>query len=277
MARAHLADRTVLRISGADAEHFLQNLVTCDVETLADKSITFGALLTPQGKILFEFFVSRDGGAFLLDTGTAFAADLARRLTFYKLRANVSIEMTDMPVSAEWGEGIAGNDPRLVGFARRSFAAKSGADDYHAHRIANGLPELGHDFEPESVFPHEALMDQFARGGVDFRKGCYVGQEVVSRMQHRGTARRRFVHVSGASLPDMGAPVTADGRAIGTMGSSSGEYGLALIRLDRAAKAMATGTDILAGDAIVTASLPAFVSFGWPETEPFDEPSADDG
>ncbi len=273
MPGARLANRTVFRVSGSDAEHFLQNLVTCDVETLATGGLTFGALLTPQGKILFEFFVGREAGGFLLDTATIFAADLARRLTFYKLRANVSIETTGLPVSAAWGDGVEANDPRLAGFAHRSFAEVDGTDDYEAHRIVSGLPELGRDFDPESVFPHEALMDQFARGGVDFRKGCYVGQEVVSRMQHRGTARSRFVQISGNDLPVVGTPVTAESRAIGTMGSSVTGQGLALIRLDRAAEAMAAGTDILAGNAVITPSLPPFVSFDWPNTGP----AADDG
>ena len=227
-------------------------------------SLTFGALLTPQGKILFEFFVGRDETGFLLDTANAFATDLVRRLTFYKLRADVTVETADLTVSVTWGEGIESNDPRVRGFARRVFEPVDGGDDYDAHRIALGLPELGRDYEPETVFPHEALMDQFVRGGVDFRKGCYVGQEVVSRMQHRGTARSRFVQVSGARLPSMGTVVTADDRAVGTMGSSVGERGLALLRLDRVAKAVAAGTPIMAGDGIVTAALPAFVSFTWP-------------
>ncbi len=226
--------------------------------------LRFGALLTPQGKILFEFFVAGDGAGFLLDTASAFATDLVRRLTFYKLRADVTVEVTDLPVSVIWGDGVETNDPRLAGFTRRVFEPSDGGDDYDAHRIAHGLPELGRDYEPETVFPHEALMDQFVRGGVDFRKGCYVGQEVVSRMQHRGTARSRFVQVSGARLPSIGTVVTADDRAVGTTGSSVGERGLALLRLDRVAKALAAGTPIMAGDTVVTGSLPTFVSFTWP-------------
>ena len=278
MHSAHLTGRSVLRVSGGDAGHFLQNLVTCDVETLSVGEITFGALLTPQGKILFEFFITRDETSLLLDTPSRFAADLVRRLTFYKLRADVTIETTDHTVSAIWGAGVETNDPRLSGFARRTFEPADGAGDYDAHRIAHGLPELGRDFEPESVFPHEALMDQFARGGVDFRKGCYVGQEVVSRMQHRGTARRRFVQVQGDNLPTVGTPMTADDRAIGTMGSSIEGRGLALMRLDRAAKAMAAGTQLLAGSAMVATSLPAFVSFDWPTVGAgADAPDTNDG
>jgi hypothetical protein len=135
--------------------------------------------------------------------------------------------------------------------------------DYDAHRIALGVPEGGLDFLFGDSFPHDAAMDQLA--GVDFAKGCYIGQEVVSRMEHRGTARRRFVLATGtATLPSAGAPVTGGSKPIGVLGSSSGATGLALVRLDRTKDAMDAGTRIAAGSADVTLTLPAWAKYIWP-------------
>ena len=258
--------RSVVMIAGPEATHFLQNLITCDIESLQDEQSTFGALLSPQGKILFDFHVYRMADGFAFDIADAFAADFIRRMAFYRLRADVTITPSELQVI----EGTGNPDVRHADMGLRGIGEASDdlavAENHTARRISLCLPELGADYETGTTFPHEALMDQYALGGVDFTKGCYVGQEVVSRMQHRGTARSRFVSVTSPdALPPMGTEIRAGERAIGTMGSSSGKQGLALVRLDRAAKAMAEGIDITADGAGLSFALPDFATFGWPE------------
>ncbi len=270
LASAGLENRTVLRVAGDDAEHFLQNLLTCDVEVLKTGEATFGGLLTPQGKILFDFVIFQEEGGFLVDVSSTQAADLLKRLAFYRLRAAVTLEQTDLPVSVAWdGEDLtdAFPDPR-GGDVVRAFTRVETMGDWTAKRIALGWPECGADYAPETTFPHEALFDQFSGGGVAFEKGCYVGQEVVSRMQHRGTARSRFVQMKGDSdLPEMCTEVLAADRKIGTLGSSAGSSGLALVRLDRLAKAKAEGTPVTAAGIALSADLPPFVTFNWPDAQ----------
>ncbi|GGK32409.1 CAF17-like 4Fe-4S cluster assembly/insertion protein YgfZ [Salinarimonas ramus] len=292
MPVVHLADRAVLEVSGPQAASFLDGLVTCDVDAEGCASPLFGALLTPQGKILFDFLIHRvprggaegegeDGQAFLLDTPAAFAADLAKRLTFYRLRAKVAIAdvSAERAVLAGWdapppvGEAIvAGTDPRLADLGWRAIVPRSSVagladaqpQDYHAHRIACGVPEGGKDYLFGETFPHEALMDQVA--GVDFEKGCYVGQEVVSRMQHRGTARTRILPATYEDdlAPETGADVLAGERTIGKAGSSAGGRGLVMVRLDRVGDALAEGVEIRAGGRKLTLLRPRFVRFETP-------------
>ena len=206
MPVALLPDRAIVTVTGEEAENFLQGVVTCNVATLPEGEARLGALLTPQGKIQFDFLVSRIEGGFRLDTLAERAADLAKRLSLYRLRAKVAIAADPtVAVAAAWdgaqttAETARARDGRLGELGERfyasegAFSADATEADYHAHRIGLGVPEGGRDFAFADAFPHEALMDQL--GGVDFRKGCYVGQEVVSRMQHRGTARTRIVPV----------------------------------------------------------------------------------
>jgi hypothetical protein len=269
-----LSDRALIRIEGEDAAHFLQSIVTCDVTKLSEGQSAFGALLTPQGKILFDFFVVRTPDGFLLDAPAALSADLRKRLAFYRLRAKVTLEPADPGISvfAIWGgdsgpvDGMLTKDPRLEAMGHRLYGQT--APDlpegyYHAHRIAFGMPQGGVDFAYDDTFPHEALMDQY--GGVDFSKGCYVGQEVVSRMQHRGTARTRVVEVRAAQdLPPAGTEITGRDRSIGKMGSSSGMHGLAMIRLDRARAAMEEGVVIQCGGVPLVPSIQEWARFDWP-------------
>jgi folate-binding protein YgfZ len=282
MPIAQLADRGVVRVAGEDAKSFLDGLATCDLDRVAPGRPRYGGLLTPQGKILFDFIVfqAEDGG-YYLDCPKAQAADLVRRLGFYKLRAKVAVadSSAEFSVVAGWGDSTqptdamaAGDDPRLAALGWRAILARDFAgsigqqegEAYHAHRIALGVPEGGKDFVFGDAFPHEALMDQLH--GVDFDKGCYVGQEVVSRMQHRGTARTRIVPLvyldGSAAVP--GAEVTAGDRAIGTTGSAAGGRGLAMIRLDRAADALASGAPIHAGGRPVRLERPDWVTFEVP-------------
>ena len=265
---ALLDDRSLISISGEAATDFLQNLITCDVENLTVDSATFGALLTPQGKILFEFLVSKSDNGFLLDCRDDMRSALLKRLMFYRLRAAVDIEADDRKIFVTWGSDSS-RDPRHAGLGQRSYlkAVETNASkqDWHTLRISCGVPELGVDFLTSSTFPHEAMMDQYESAGVDFTKGCYVGQEVVSRMQHRGTARSRFVHVTGQTpLPVVGTEILSGEKTIGTMGSSYDKEGLALVRLDRAAAARDIGADITCKGVALELKLPLFFAGDWP-------------
>lgn len=265
---ALLDDRALLAVTGDVAKDFLQNLVTCDVEKLSIDQSTFGALLTPQGKILFEFLVTKTADGFLLDCRTDMRDDLLKRLMFYKLRAAVDLTKDERKVFASWGDPN-GTDPRAAMLGIRSYTdhadTNASCSDWHHHRISNGIPELGVDFISSSVFPHEAMMDQFTDAGVDFTKGCYVGQEVVSRMQHRGTTRSRFVQATGnAPLPELGTEIVASEKTIGKMGSSQGSNGLALVRLDRAASARDVGATISCAEVELELQLPSFFNGDWP-------------
>ncbi len=275
---ARLERRGVVAVGGRDAEQFLNDLVTADMTAGSGRAV-YAGLLTPQGKVLFDFIVFRDGDRFLFDLPRALVADFVKRLTFYRLRAAVTIEDMSMShsVLTAWGDtapdiaGIVAPDPRLAALGWRAIVfgdgeANASEADYDAHRIPLGVPEGGIDFAFGDAFPHDADMDQL--GGVDFKKGCYVGQEVVSRMEHRGTARRRFVIAAGAGpLPAAGTPIAAGDKPLGTLGSSADGTGLALVRLDRAKEAIDLGETIAAGDATLTLTIPPWARFGWPEGE----------
>ncbi|WP_119258819.1 YgfZ/GcvT domain-containing protein [Shinella zoogloeoides] len=273
MPSVTLSGRAFLRISGKDAETFLQNLITTNLPDLKEDEIRPGALLTPQGKILFDFLIRRDGpDAFLIETTEDQRDGLLKRLTMYKLRAAVDLAAAEGgAVTISWDAAEAGA-PRDVRFAKAGIdvsrrASDGGSDDtalYDALRIAAGLPEAGSDYALSDAFPHDVLLD--LSGGLSFRTGCYVGQEVVSRMQHRGTARRRPVIVTGeAPLPATGTELLAGGKPVGTLGSVSGTLGLAIARIDRVADAIAAGTPITADGAPVTVALPAWTGLTFPE------------
>ncbi|QKV18460.1 YgfZ/GcvT domain-containing protein [Oricola thermophila] len=270
--------RSVISVTGEDAEHFLQNLVTCDVTTIPAGSARACALLAPQGKVMFDFLIMPDGdGGYLIDIDGRLAADFLRRLTMYKLRAKVEIAEADESLAAiSWqddsttGGRIFADSrfPAELGVSRHYGAAPESADDaaeWTALRIAHGIAESGSDFEAGDAFPHDISLDQ--TGGVDFRKGCYVGQEVVSRMQHRGTARRRIVIVQAeTALPASGTALEAGGKTVGHLGSVAGNKALAIVRLDRAKAAMDAGTPITAEGLAVTLSLPPGVTYSWPDS-----------
>ena len=236
--RLHDETRTVLRLMGADVRPFLQNLVTNDVEKLAD-GIVYAALLTPQGKYLADFFLSAEEDAVLLDADAAQAPALMQRLSLYKLRADVTIEMTDRPVTLLWGaENLPGlPDPRHSGLGHRLYAASelgtpATPEDYAALRISLCIPAAGAELLPNDSF---ILEHRFAElNGVDFRKGCYVGQEVTARMKHKTELRKGLVRVTVAGAAEPGTPITtAEGKPAGTLHSVSGTQGLAYLRFDR--------------------------------------------
>ncbi len=272
MPAASLPDRALIQLSGADAEHFLHNLVTTDIAALPPGEAWPGALLTPQGKILFDFLIWRDGDGFVLDTAASQREALIKRLSMYKLRAAVEIvPLEPTGVTVAWGEDAdeAGLFDHRFAVAGVRVTRKSGAGQaevqqgYDALRVLAGIAESGPDFALQDAFPHDVLFDLI--GGVSFKKGCYVGQEVVSRMQHRGTARRRVVVVTAdAALPATGMELTAGGKPIGTLGTVAGNRGLAIVRIDRAGEAIATATPILAGDTAVALSLPAWSGLAFP-------------
>ncbi|TYO61186.1 folate-binding protein YgfZ [Bradyrhizobium hipponense] len=272
MKSAFLPDRGVVKVAGEDARNFLNGLVTTDIDRLKPGLGRFGALLTPQGKITVDFLITEasagHGGGFLIDCPKALADTLATKLKFYKLRAKVVVEnlSDELGVLAAW-DGKLATQPDL-GFAdprneelgyrilipedlKQKLSDLIGAElvdaaAYEAHRIALGVPRGGLDFMYSDAFPHETNMDRLA--GVDFDKGCYVGQEVVSRMQHRGTARTRSVKVllEGAA-PEAGATILAGDKPVGTIGSTADGRGIALVRIDRVADALDAGQPLTAG------------------------------
>ena len=289
MKAALLPDRGVVKVAGDDARSFLNGLVTANVTEMTPATPRYGALLTPQGKIIVDCLVAEasaeDGGGFFLDCPLALAGDLVQKLKFYKLRAKVTAEdlSESLGVLAAWdgnGQtecGLVYGDPRLPALGQRvilppSLAKEAAADlgaelvedrAYESHRIALGVPRGGFDFIYGDTFPHEANMDQL--NGVDFAKGCYVGQEVVSRMEHRGTARNRIVKINTEhNAPDAGIPVMAGDRQVGTTGSSAGNRGLAMLRLDRVADAQAASTPLTAGGVTLSVQRPEWARFAVP-------------
>jgi hypothetical protein len=289
MQAALLPDRGVVKVVGDDARRFLNGLVTNDVDKVAPGKPRFAALLTPQGKIIVDFIIAEapagDGGGFFLDCPRALAATLVERLTFYKLRAKVICEdlSNGLGVMAIWDGtadseyGLSYSDPRLSTLGCRVIlpphlaaeaaadlgAARADAEAYEAHRIALGVPRGGLDFMYGDTFSHEADMDQL--NGVDFDKGCYVGQEVVSRVEHRASARSRVVPIAYDEFaPSSGLPVMAGDKQIGTLGSTAKGHGLALMRLDRIEDALTAGKQLQAGGITIRAVKPAWATFGWP-------------
>jgi folate-binding protein YgfZ len=272
MGSAHLAwlkDRGVVSVSGADARKLLQGIITNDMDLLDAQPAMLAGLLSPQGKVLFEFLVVRTADGYLLETARDQTAALAKRLSMYRLRSDVRIEDVSEAhvVAALWGEDgeaacgaaiVRYLDPRDRAMGTRLLAPHGSdvpgvgasvtlveATDYDAHRIALGVPEGGKDYDFGDAFPHEASFDLI--GGVSFEKGCYIGQEIVARMEHRATLRKRLVRLSGAEALPAGRPdIVVGGAAIGRLGSVAGRQGLGLVRLDRVIEAVDKGKEITA-------------------------------
>lgn len=271
MSVVNRPDRVAIRVSGADAAKLLHDVLTAPVAAEAGPA-RWWALLSPQGKILAEGLIGWAEDAFWLDVGADVADDFFKRMRLYKLRAKAEIEDLRQTHAVGWTagttEGVLHDDARAPDLGKRVIADKAHASSWVAGdmaetaRVAAGIAEMGPDFSPDSTFPHDIGMDLL--GGVDFNKGCYVGQEVVSRMQHRGTARRRPVIVSG--LPDdaaKGAEVVCAGRTAGTIGTIAGGRAVGILRLDRISDPAACTI----GGKPVTLALPDWATYHFGESE----------
>ena len=284
---ALLEDRGVLEIKGEDSRDFPQDLITADVDKAGPKRALYGALLTPQGKYLFDFFVLRLGDAFYLESEKARLSQLAKRLLLYKLRAKISIaDVTEaFSVFALFGEGVFKKckleetegaarefdggllyvDPRTRAAGVRAFLpldatldvpgfAEAGTEDYDRFRMRLGLPDGSRDLTPEKSMLLDYGFDEL--NGIDWEKGCYVGQEVTARMKHRGLSRKRLFPVTLKGAPPApGTLVRMGGREVGTLTSVIGEIGLALLNLD----AVAAGEGLKAGEASLTPFRPEWM------------------
>ncbi len=266
-----LNDRAILRLSGDDRQGFLQGLITQDVDLLEEGGATFTSLLTPQGKILFDFFVINQGDHYLIDCNVDAAPALVKRLSLYKLRAKVKIEEAD-DVQVSWSltepsaDGIAFADPRLAALGWRMIAPKGATSDgqasslaaYHDCRITLGVPEFGSDFEGDDIFLLDVNYD--ALNGVSYKKGCFIGQEVTSRMKRKGQARKRtlIVEHEGGPLP-AGADITAGASTLGNVSSSTAGKSLARTRLDRWEKAAAAKESVICDGRELRLSVPEYL------------------
>ena len=286
---APLAARAALRIQGPDRIGFLQGLVSSDAAKIAPDRALHAGFLTAQGRFLHEFFMGAQGEAVLLDCEAARRDDLLRRLKIYKLRAKIELGPDDgFVVAAFWGEGAAASfglpdiagaaketaggivyvDPRLaqlgvralVPAARLAEIADGFAPDtreaYDALRLSHGVPDGSRDLAVEDALLLENGFEEL--GGVDFKKGCYVGQEVTARMKYRGLVKKRLVPVTiEGPAPAIGTPIHLDGADVGEMRSSAGSQGLALLRLEALEKPAA----LMAGDAKLVPHKPAWANF----------------
>ncbi|AHD08769.1 CAF17-like 4Fe-4S cluster assembly/insertion protein YgfZ [Phaeobacter gallaeciensis] len=238
-----MSNRRILRLSGAETRDFLQGLITNDVAKV-DQGLVYAALLTPQGKYLADFFVAADGEDLLLDVDESLAASLAKRLTMYRLRAKITIEETDLAVRRGTGPAPEGalEDPRHPDLGWRLYGAEAGDDDsnWDAIRVAHCIPETGIELGPDSYI----LEAGFERlNGVDFRKGCYVGQEVTARMKHKTTLRKGLATVAVTGEAPVGTEIRRADKPVGTLFTQAGNQAIAYLRFDRA------GDDMCAQDA----------------------------
>jgi len=249
-------NRAFLRLAGPDATSFLNNLVTQDVTRLSQERVLYASLLTPQGKVIADMFLWGGQEEIFIELDPSRAEDVLRRLSMYKLRANVAIENVSSSLSALWdakGFARAAADPRFPDGALgwraigAAFDLEDGSGHLDARRIALGTPDLARDAALEEVFALEALLEELH--GVDFQKGCFVGQENVSRMKRRATTRKKFCPVVfEGEPPPYGAAVRAGEAEFGSIRTGLAGRAIALLRLDRARDAIAKGEELRAGD-----------------------------
>lgn len=262
---ALLADRAVLAITGPDARNFLQGLVTNNVLKLSAHETLYAAFLSPQGKYWHDFFICAEGETLWMDHAASETAALIKRLSLYKLRAKVTLALTDLQLWAEWGDAITpSRDPRHPALGVRRILSKEETEkitptatlaDYHRHRIGLGVPEGQYDMIPDKSLPLEYGLE--ALHGVDFAKGCYIGQEVTARMKHRLAVRKCIFKVSGQeNLPAFGTPVLADTIEVGEMRSRAGNIGLAHLKYEVWNNAVTAGQTLMAANQKIMAFLP---------------------
>ncbi len=301
LCTAQLTDRGILAVTGDEARDFLQGLISNDIGQAAFDRAIYAALLTPQGKYLFDFFIIEHDEALLFDCEANRLTELVKRLSLYRLRAKVEFadRSDEFVVAALWGEGVADSleisnmpgaarlldagviymDPRLSNAGARAILPAAaqlaplealgftamGAENYDRHRLTLGLPDGSRDLTVDKAILMECGFEELH--GVDFEKGCFVGQELTARTKYRGLIRRRLLKVDvDGPLPGPGTPIMADGTETGEMRSGSGDMGLALLRLDRLAKAVVAGATLTAGDATITPVTPDWARL--PETGP---------
>lgn len=239
-----MSTRRIVRLTGADTDSFLQGLVTNDIRGL-DNGLVYAALLTPQGKYIADFFLKRDGDGVLLDVAEDLADMLIKRLSMYKLRADVTIGETDLHLQRGTGPAPQGAlpDPRHPDLGWRAYSPAAEADDgtdWDAIRVAHCIPESGIELTPDTYI----LEAGFERlNGVDFKKGCYVGQEVTARMKHKTQLRKGLQVVGIEGAAPVGTQITSEGKPAGTLFTQSGGQAIAHLRLDRA------GAEMQAADA----------------------------
>ncbi|SFP06878.1 CAF17-like 4Fe-4S cluster assembly/insertion protein YgfZ [Tranquillimonas alkanivorans] len=235
-------DRRVIAVTGNEARELLQDLVTNDVNRVSE-GLVYCALLTPQGKYLADFFLFERDGTLMLDVAEPMAGDLLQRLRMYKLRRDVAFEETDLKVRRGTGEAPEGAlvDPRHPAMGWRLYGAEGGDDgtDFDAIRVEHCIPEAGTELIANDTFILEAGFDRLH--GVDFRKGCYVGQEVTARMKHKTELRKGFATVEVEGEAPVGTDITAGGKAAGTLYTQAGGRGIAYLRFDRATGDMQAG------------------------------------
>jgi tRNA-modifying protein YgfZ len=241
----HAPDRVIWQVTGKDALPFLQGLVSNDVRPLAaGPGIVWAALLTPQGKYLADFFVVNTGQVLLIDIAHVIAAATQRRLMMYRLRADVQIAPIDMPVARGLGTPPAGAlpDPRHPALGWRAYGMAGGPPtiDWDAIRVAHLIPEAGRELIVEDSYILEQGFE--ALHGVDFRKGCYVGQEVTARMKHKTELRKGLAQVRLDGSAVEGTEITAEGKAVGTLHTVAGDKALAYLRFDRTNGPMQAGS-----------------------------------
>lgn len=236
-------DRKILRVTGEDSEDFLQNLVTNDVAGLA-RGLVYTALLSPQGKYLADFFLVPAPDAILIDVKSVLAAGLLQRLSMYKLRANVAVEAVDMPVTRGLGSAPEGAfpDPRDPALGWRAYGIEGTASttNWDALRVAHMIPETGIELRPDETYILEAGFERLH--GVDFRKGCYVGQEVTARMKHKTELRKGLARLTVEGDAEPGDTITADDKEVGVLHTRAGNRALAYLRFDRVRDEMTAGT-----------------------------------
>ncbi|MCB1516414.1 MAG: folate-binding protein YgfZ [Hyphomicrobiaceae bacterium] len=271
MSPIHLTDRKVVEVSGEEADHFLSNLLTTNPPDAEGQSVWW-ALLSPQGKIAAEGLMGWNGSAILLDVHDSVISAFEKKLRMYKLRAKVNAAMRN-DLSVGWSpHAVAGDqnvfhaDPRGGGFGFRVIAPTEAAEGwskerstYEAERIARGLAFLGSEFAADEQFPHDLAME--LNSGVNFKKGCYVGQEVVSRMQHRSTARKRPVIVRGAANPEL-ADVMLGERVIGRAGPAHDGKAIAIVRIDKVSNPEAATIN----GQTVSLALPSWASYAFSDS-----------
>jgi len=264
-----LSDRAVIAVSGDDAREFLQGLITNDIHKVVGNKAVFSALLSPQGKFLYDFFIIEHNHKLFLDVNKAFVADLIKRLTMYKLRSKVEIaEVPNMKIGVDWGSGVhiaatmfhgavIYDDPRLRGLGVRAMGEHLMLKDngeYEKHRLSLGVPEGGKDLVRDRSFPMQWGYDKL--NAIDFNKGCYVGQEVTARTKHIGSVRKMVYKIQAAStLPDAGTPVMADEKEIGHMASSIGNIGLALLNIE----VVESSVPLYSGEVTIRANMSEWV------------------